>query len=72
MVIMGEVDMAYNSHRNTNYYYNEFKSLGTDYNDLEEIRIYDERMATLRNIKKEIEDTINLIGLTRKRILLLK
>lgn len=43
------------------FYYNEFKSLGTDYNNPEEISIYDERMAKLRNIKKEIQDTIEII-----------
>lgn len=62
--------MGYNSNYKKNYHYNEFKSLGTDYNDLEEIRIYDQRMATLRDIKKEIEDTIKVIGLNKQDSLL--
>lgn len=62
--------MGYNSNYNKTYHYNEFKSLGTDYNDLEEIRIYDQRMATLRDIKKEIEDTIKVIGLNKQDSLL--
>lgn len=52
------------------YYFNEFKSIGTDYNDPEEIRIYDERMGTLRSIKKEIEDTLALIELGKEDTLL--
>ena len=70
MVIIGEGNMEYNSNYKKNYYYNEFKALGTDYNDLEEIRIYDERMATLRNIKKEIEDTIHVIDLQKEDTLI--
>lgn len=62
--------MGYNSNYKKNYHYNEFKSLGTDYNDLEEIKIYDQRMATLRDIKKEIEDAIKVIGLTKQDSLL--
>jgi len=62
--------MGYNSNYKKNYHYNEFKSLGTDYNDLEEIKVYDQRMATLRDIKKEIEDTIKAIGLTKQDSLL--
>lgn len=53
-----------------NYYYNEFKSLGTDYNDPEEIRIYDERMGKLRNIKKEIIDIMDIIDLKKDDTLL--
>ncbi len=55
---------------NRDYYFNEFKSLGTDYNDPEEIRIYDERMGKLRDIKKEIEDTIRIIDLKKQDTLL--
>ncbi|HNR43529.1 MAG TPA: class I SAM-dependent methyltransferase [Methanofastidiosum sp.] len=62
--------MENKKNQNANYYFNEFKSLGTDYNDPEEIRIYDERMGKLRNIKKEIEDTINIIGLKKGDTLL--
>jgi len=57
--------MENKKNQNANYFYNEFKSLGTDYNDPEEIRIYDERMGKLRNIKKEIEDILNTIGLKK-------
>ncbi|NMC59337.1 MAG: methyltransferase domain-containing protein [Candidatus Methanofastidiosa archaeon] len=52
------------------YFFDEYKSLGTDYNDLEEIRIYDERMGTLRNVKKEIEETIKIIDLDKDDIIL--
>lgn len=52
------------------FYYDEFKCLGTDYNDPEEIRIYDERMAKLRNIAKEIQDTIDIIEPTNEDTIL--
>jgi ubiquinone/menaquinone biosynthesis C-methylase UbiE len=55
---------------NENYYFNEFKSLGTDYNDPEEIKIYDERMGKLRNIQKEITDTLTQIDLKKEETLL--
>ena len=55
---------------NENYYFNEFKSLGTDYNDLEEIKIYDERMSKLRDIQKEIENTLNQIDLKKEDIII--
>lgn len=51
-------------------YYNEFKTLGTDYHDPEEIRIYDERMGKLRNIKKEIQDTIEILQPRKEDIIL--
>lgn len=55
---------------NEKYYFNEFKSLGTDYNDPKEIKIYDERMSKLRDIQKEIENTLNQIDLKKGDILL--
>lgn len=48
---------------NKNYYYNEFKSLGTNYNDMREIEIYDKRMSSLRDIKKETEDIIKALDI---------
>ncbi len=70
MVILGGINMEDTEKLYKNYYFNEFKSLGTDYNDPEEIRIYDERMGKLRNIKKEIDDTIKIIDLKKGDLLL--
>ena len=44
--------------------YNEFKQIGTDYNNIEEVRIYDERMGTLRNIEAENKQIVEKILLS--------
>jgi ubiquinone/menaquinone biosynthesis C-methylase UbiE len=50
--------------------YNEMKQVGVDYTDIKEVQAYDSRMQKLRNIKKEIEDIINSVGLTAKQSVL--
>ncbi|MCE5315273.1 MAG: class I SAM-dependent methyltransferase [Armatimonadota bacterium] len=45
------------------WYYDEFKQIGTDYEYADEVRRYDERMHTLRDIPKETADTIALLGI---------
>lgn len=36
------------------WYYDEFKQVGVDYTDIEEVQAYDLRMQKLRDIKKEV------------------
>jgi ubiquinone/menaquinone biosynthesis C-methylase UbiE len=43
--------------------YDEMKQAGVDYTNSSEVEAYDERMAKLRDIKRETEDTINLLGI---------
>ena len=45
------------------WYYDEFKQIGTDYEYADEVRQYDERMHSLRDIPKEIADTIGHLGI---------
>ncbi len=46
------------------WYYDEFKQIGTDYNSIDEVRQYDERMHKLRDIPKEVADTFSQLGIT--------
>jgi len=50
--------------------YDEMKQVGVDYTDTKEVQDYDSRMQKLRNIKKETEDIINIVGLTAKQVVL--
>lgn len=50
------------------WYYDEFKQIGTDYEFIDEVRQYDERMHELRNIPKETADTIDRLGITPESI----
>lgn len=43
--------------------YDEMKQTGVDYTDLNEVTAYDERMAKLRNIKKETDNIIKLLDI---------
>ncbi len=45
------------------WYYNEFKQVGVDYTDLEEVHAYDSRMRKLRNIEKESNSIRDLLGI---------
>jgi ubiquinone/menaquinone biosynthesis C-methylase UbiE len=49
------------------WFYDEFKQKGTDYNNIKEVEIYCENMQQLRDIKKEIADIIELTGLDRSK-----
>lgn len=45
------------------WYYNEFKQIGMDYTDLQEVQAYDIRMQMLRNTENEANDLQELIGI---------
>lgn len=49
------------------WFYDEFKQIGTDYNNIKEVEIYDKNMQQLRDIKKEIADIIELTGIDRNK-----
>jgi len=50
--------------------YNEMNQVGVDYTDISEVEAYDLRMKKLRNIPKETEEIINLVGVTMDHVLL--
>ncbi len=48
---------------NYKWQYDENLQVGTDYNDLEEIAGYDERMSRFRDVEGEIEDILDFLNL---------
>jgi ubiquinone/menaquinone biosynthesis C-methylase UbiE len=50
--------------------YNEINQVGVDYTNISEVEAYDSRMKKLRNIRKETEEIIELIGLSMDHVLL--
>lgn len=46
-----------------NWQYDEMKQVGVDYTNSDEIEAYDNRMGKLRNVKKEAENIIDLLGI---------
>ena len=50
--------------------FNEMNQVGVDYTDISEVEAYDLRMKKLRNIAKETEEIINLVGVTMDHVLL--
>ncbi|WP_418790088.1 class I SAM-dependent methyltransferase [Phosphitispora sp. TUW77] len=50
--------------------YNEMNHVGVDYTDKYEVEAYDLRMSKLRNISKETDEIIDLVGLKRDHVLL--
>ncbi|NLX38840.1 MAG: methyltransferase domain-containing protein [Methanothrix sp.] len=44
--------------------YDETQQIGTDYEDLSEIRAYDRRMAKIRDVAKELGEVIDLLDLS--------
>lgn len=52
------------------WHYDELIQIGTDYASVEEVRIYDERMNKLRNIKAETDDIGNALNLTKNHSIL--
>lgn len=46
------------------WYYDEFQHVGTDYGSVEEVRIYDERMQSLRDVAGECEAILRALDLT--------
>ncbi len=49
---------------NLNWHYDEFKQVGVDYTDIQEVQAYDLRMRKLRNIKQECEYIRGLLKTT--------
>lgn len=52
------------------WYYDEFKQVGVDYTDLEEVRAYDLRMQKLRDIESEFNSIQGLINIKDTDLLL--
>lgn len=52
------------------WYYNEFQQIGTDYASPLEVKQYDARMQTLRDINGEIEKIIMMTHLSEKDVIL--
>jgi|WetSurMetagenome_2_1015567.scaffolds.fasta_scaffold23499_4 putative AdoMet-dependent methyltransferase len=52
------------------WYYNEFHQIGIDFNSEEEVRIYDEKFKTLRNLDNEADFIYNSSGLNRESVVL--
>ncbi len=46
-----------------NWYYDDMRQTGTDYNDADEVRRYDERMAAFRNIPAETDAILAALNL---------
>jgi putative AdoMet-dependent methyltransferase len=44
--------------------YDEMKQIGTDYENISEIRAYDERMAKIRDVDRELREVLDLLDLT--------
>lgn len=44
--------------------YDETRQIGTDYEDLSEIRAYDRRMAKIRDVGEEVREVLDLLDLT--------
>jgi putative AdoMet-dependent methyltransferase len=44
--------------------YDEGKQIGTDYEDVSEIQAYDQRMAKIRDVGKELQEVLDLLSLT--------
>jgi len=50
--------------------WNEFQQIGTDYSTLAEVKAYDERMASFRDVNAENHDLMKMLGLPRGASLL--
>ncbi len=56
--------------QHSGWYYDEFKQIGVDYTDLEEVQAYDLRMRRLRNIESESNSIIDLLVIKNTDLLL--
>lgn len=52
------------------WWYDEFKQIGTDYASSEEVDRYDERMSSMRNFAQEAADILDNLALTKDSIVL--
>lgn len=50
--------------------YDEMKQIGTDYEDISEIQAYDQRMAKIRDVGKEVREVLDLLDLTSEATVL--
>ena len=55
---------------NYKWQYNEMTQVGTDYQDYKIVQAYDESMARLRDVKKEVENIKESIGLKKEQTVL--
>jgi len=44
------------------WFYNENQQVGTDYTDIKEVQLYDQRMERIRDIEKEVEDVKDAVN----------
>ena len=52
------------------WFYDELKQIGTDYNDLKQVEEYDDEMQELRDIKGEVEEIVSLTGIDASKTVL--
>jgi hypothetical protein len=57
---------------NTKWFYDETVQVGTDYQDISNVQVYDIQMSKFRDVKKETTDIIEAISLERENIHYLK
>ena len=55
---------------NCNWKYDEFKQVGKDYSDEDEVKVYESSHANFRNIKQESLDLIKKLGLKKNDVLI--
>lgn len=55
---------------NFEWQYDEIKQIGTDYNNLDEVKKYDERMSKFRDIKTEITEILESTNLKKEHTFL--
>ncbi len=52
------------------WYYDEFQQIGTDYESVEEVEKYDQRMGQFRDIKQEVDLIVNMSSLKEDDVVL--
>jgi len=50
--------------------YNDMRQVGTDYNDIKQVQVYDTQMGKVRDIRKENETIIKTLDLTSNKTLI--
>lgn len=56
--------------KNPAWQYDEARQIGTDYEGVSEIRAYDERMAKIRDVGREVREILDLLDLTSEATVL--
>jgi len=52
------------------WYYNEFKQVGINFENEEEVRIYDEKFKKQRNVNQELQFIKEALGISKEHIIL--